>query len=172
MFLLSAEAYGQTQLKTNALYWLVGMTNVAVETVVGKKITFNSSVEYSPWKSIKGNRAQMFRVVPEFRFYPGGSFNGFYAGGYAAFHLFNMTKWNYINSGMYQKGYGYSFGVVAGYQFPISENWKLDIYAGGGYQHSRYRGYRPDGSMYIGWNGSGEWMLYQVGVSCGYRIGK
>lgn len=95
------------------------------------------------------------------------------SGGYAAFHCFDITKWNYINKNRCQKGYDYGLGVVIGLQTPLSDRWRLDVYAGGGWQLSRYRGYDSiSGEQYIGLNGSGEWIPYRFGVTFAYRLGK
>lgn len=164
---------GQTQLKANAAYWVLGVTNLSVETAIGSNLTFNGDVVYSPWKSISGNHLQICQLIPEVRYYPKGAFEKFYVGGYASFHFFNMTKWNYINKDKYQKGRGYALGVVIGFQTPISDRWRLDLYAGGGWQHSQYRGYDgKTGEQYVGWNGSGEWLPYKLGVAFAYRLGR
>lgn len=168
----SVAASGQTRLKWNAAYWLVGVTNMSVETpVLGDKWTFNTDVVFSPWESVDGNVFKFVQVIPEIRYYPKGAFNGFYAGAYLGWHDFRITKWNYLNTGRYQKGTGYSVGAVIGYQVAISNRWSLDVYAGGGLQNSTYRGYDSGtGEMYASWNGSGEWMPYKVGISFAYIL--
>lgn len=170
---LAPKLAGQTQLKANAAYWVLGITNLSVETFLCDKFTFNGDIVYSPWKSISGNHMQFFQTIPEVRFYPKGAFEKFYVGGYASFHLFDITKWNYINQDKYQRGYGFGLGVVVGYQTHISERWRLDLYAGGGWHNSQYKGYESKtGKQYIGWNGSGEWLPYKFGVAFAYRLGK
>lgn len=171
------RAQAQTQIKANAAYWLVGIINVSAETKVSPKFTINGDVVYSPWKSVNGRHMQLCQVIPELRFYPKGSFEKFYVGGYAAADWFNVTKWNYTKANgkfdSYQKGWGYSFGMVVGFQTSISQRWRLDIYAGGGYVHSTYRGYyKSTGEKYVGRNGSGEWLPYKAGVAFAYRLGK
>lgn len=165
-------SFGQTKLKWNAAYWMLGVSNMSVETpIFAKKWTFNSDVVYSPWKSVDGNAFNFLQIIPEIRYYPRGAFDGFYVGGYFAWHFFRLTKWNYINMGMYQKGNGLSVGAVLGYQVDISERWSLDVYAGGGFQDSGYRGYyTKTDEMCVGWNRSAEWMPYKLGISFAYKL--
>ncbi len=171
MFCLTANAQ-QTRLKANAAYWLVGIVNVSVETSLAGKFTFNGDVVYSPWKSVKGNGFHFMQIIPEVRYYPRGGFNGFYVGAYVAHHrFFRITKWNYINKGYYQVGNGYSAGAVIGLQVPINQRWSLDVYAGGGFQDSGYRGYHTrDDSESVGWNRSGEWLPYKLGISFALKL--
>lgn len=163
----------QTKLKWNAAYWLVGFTNMSVETRLGRKFTFNGDIVYSPWKSVFNNPMQFGQIIPEVRFYPREAFNGFYVGGFGAFQIFKMSKWNYINTGKYQEGRGFALGLSLGYELNINDRWSLDMFAGGAWQNSQYDGYyTATNERYVAWNGSGEWMPYKVGVSIAYRLGK
>lgn len=163
----------QTYLKGNAAYWAVGITNVSVETRLAKQWTFNTDAVVSPWKSISNNPFMFGMIMPEARFYPKGAFNGFYVGGFGVFQVFKMSKWNYINSGKYQKGRGFGLGVSLGYEFNINEKWKVDTFAGFGWQNSQYDGYYTNtGERYQEWNGSGEWLPYKIGISFAYKLGK
>lgn len=168
---ISYSANGQTYLKANTVYYVVGIPNLSVETKLAERWTFNGEILYSPWKSITGNRFEFGQLIPEVRYYFDESFKGIYVGGYASFHLFNMTKWNYWNKGKYQKGWGYSFGATIGYNVQINKRWNLDVYMGAGWQNSQYRGYDSrTGEMYINWNGSGEWLPYRLGITFAYRL--
>ena len=66
-----------TSLKWNALYWVVGVPNMSVETRLGEKFTFNADAVYSPWKSVKGRPLQGLQLIPEVRFYPKEAVKGF-----------------------------------------------------------------------------------------------
>lgn len=168
-----SAAKAQTELKWNALYWAVGVVNMSAETKLAEKWTLNADAVYSPWKSLDGNPMRFGQLIAEARYYPKGAFDGFYMGAYAAGHkLFKFTKWNYLNTGKYQKGDGYGFGGTLGYQYRINDRWGIDSYIGMGWQHSDYKGYEQNGDMYIGRNGSGEWLPYKAGVAVTYRLGK
>lgn len=162
----------QTNLKWNALYWALGIVNMSAETRLANQWTLNGDLVYSPWESISGNPMKFGQAIAEARFYPKGAFNGFYFGGYGAYHrLFKFTKWNYFNKNLYQKGNGMSFGATLGYQLKINDRWSLDVYAGYGWQHSKYRGYyKATGKKYVDTNGSGEWLPYKLGASFAYRL--
>ncbi|MCD8101931.1 MAG: DUF3575 domain-containing protein [Alistipes sp.] len=167
-----SASFAQTYIKFNALYWALGVTNASVETRVGEHFTFNNDIVISPWKSIKNNPMVIGQFIPELRYYPVHAFKGFYAGAYAGAHAFRMSKWNYINTGKYQKGWGFSAGASIGYEVPINDRWLLDVYGAAGWQISRYRGfYKSDRKKYIGLNNSGEWLPYKVGISFAYKIG-
>ena len=47
----------------------------------------------------------------------------------------------------------------------------MDVYAGGGWQNSQYRGYKTrTDKKYVSWNGSGEWLPYKVGIAISYKL--
>jgi hypothetical protein len=171
---LSVSVQAQTRLKGNALYWATGVMNVSAETRIAGKWTLNGDLVYSPWESLDGNPMKFGQAIAESRFYPKGAFDGFYVGAYGAYHrLFKFTKWNYINKDNYQRGNGMSFGATVGYQLKISDRWGLDMYAGYGWQHSTYKGFKKSsGEMYADTNGSGEWLPYKLGVAFTWQLGE
>lgn len=164
-------ARSQTYLKANALYWGVLMPNVSGEVRISDKFTINCDVVGSLWNSFAGYKLKFIQVIPEIRYFYKGSFKGLYTGFYASHHRFNMTKWNYKNENKIQKGWGQSLGITIGYQHHLSDKWMMDMYLGGGWQHSRYRGYYKDtNEKYESLNSSGEWIPYKIGVSFAYKI--
>lgn len=169
----SCALMAQTSIKTNALYWAAGVPNVSLEVGIARKWSYNVDLVYSPWEEYINKKPMVVgQFINEFRFYPKQVNKGFYVGGYGAWHEFKLSKWNYDYQ-KYQVGYGMSFGVTVGYELPISNRWLIDFYAGGGWQVSWYRGFRyPSGEMYVGWNGSGEWIPYKIGVAFSYRLSK
>jgi len=162
----------QTYVKGNAAYWAFLITNVSVESKLSNKLTFNGDVVFSPWKSVSGNHFLFGELIPEVRFYPCNAFNGFYVGGFGAFQVFDVTKPQYRRKGYYQKGWSYALGLSLGYELRLNDRWRMDIFAGAGWQNSRYKGYYKNHERYIGWNGSGEWLPYKGGISLAYRLGK
>jgi len=166
-----SKSISQTRLKFNAPYWAFGITNISVETKLAHRWTFNSDIVVSPWKSLNKNPFLFMQLIAEGRYYLDESFKGFYVGGFAAFQLFKMSKWNYINTGKYQKGRGLTLGATVGYQIALNNRWSVDLFIGGGWQNSQYRGYyAKTGEQYVGWNGSGEWLPYKIGVSFGFKL--
>lgn len=91
------------------------------------------------------------------------------------FSVFNLTKgihpayWGQY-SGQYQVGTNFMAGVTLGYAFTLTKHWGIEISLGGGYQIGFYEGhYSSDGSMYVGWNSSGEWLPYKAAVNIIYK---
>ena len=162
----------QTYLKANAAYWAIGISNLSAETRLSDQWTLSGELVYSPWENLfNNNKFKFLQFNPDVRWYPKGIFNGFYTGIYASLQDFKMTKWNYINRGLYQDGWGYGFGTMLGFQTSVSNRWTLDVHLGGGWHHGRYRGYKTGtGEMYKNWNGSGEWLPYRLGITFGYLL--
>lgn len=160
-----------TALKWNALYWVVGVPNMSVETRLANKWTFNGDVVYSPWKSIKGRPFLGLQVIPEVRFYPKEAMKGFYVGGYVSYDSYKVSKWDHPKTDV-QHGIGLGLGVTLGYQIDIARRWGMDFYAGGGWHLGWYYGVNTlTGQRYANWNRSGEWIPYQLGVTFSYRLG-
>lgn len=171
--LFAGKTTAQTYIKGNAAYWALGILNVSVERKLADNWTYSGELVYSPREELfNNNKFRFFQFTPDIRWYPKGAFNGFYVGAYGSWQDYKITKWNYINTGRYQDGWGYGFGAMLGLQTDISDRWNLDVYAGGGWHFGEYKGYNPNGTLYVGWNGSGEWIPYRVGITFGYRLWK
>jgi len=171
LLIINFTGYAQTHIKGNCVYWMLGMPNVSVETKVAEHLTLSGEIFYSPWESVNDNPLKFLQFNPDIRWYPKGAFHGFYAGAYASVQDFKLSKWNYWNTNSYQKGWGYGFGALWGYQVLLSDRWALDVYAGAGWHHGRYRGYyKNTGKMSVDWNGSGEWLPYRLGIVVCYRL--
>lgn len=112
----------------------------------------------------------------EGHWYPKKTFDGFYVGPNFGWGVWRLTKWlvpaywgTYPDS--YQMGSNIMAGVTLGYQFCIGERWGIDISLGLGYSISAYEGHNTsDGSMYVEWNKSGEWLpAYKGAVNVVYK---
>lgn len=166
----------ETYLKGNALLAGISVVNIGIEHQLNEKKTLEFDVLYSPWKSVNGNHAQALIVTGEVRHYFDQSLNKWYIGGNIGGSTFNLTKWNYWNSGKYQKGFNYMIGATIGYQFQWKEKWTFDAHIGGGTTQSFYKGYiektgktiRYDGAKK--YNKSGEFTIYKFGIMIGYKL--
>ncbi|WP_326935845.1 DUF3575 domain-containing protein [Flavobacterium sp. PL11] len=164
----------QTYVKVNALTTLLTIPNVGIETSLGAKSTFNFDILASPWRSVNGKPKEFYTLIPEYRYHFQEKYNGFYAGAHIGMTLFNLQKWNYLNSDRYEKGFGYVIGATIGYQHKINDRFMLDCFLGGGNQQGFYHGYelttgeRFDGAQ--NWNKSGEWLPYRGGVMVSYKL--
>lgn len=172
--IISIHSHSQTYVKANALSTMLTIPNIGIETSIGKKSTFQFDITASFWKSIQGKPAEFYIFIPEYRYHFHEKHNGFYVGGHIGATIFNFQKWNYLNSTMYEKGFGYLLGATIGYQTKINDKFMLDCFLGGGSNQGFYKGY------YIGtdnryeqakdYNKSGEWIPYRGGVMVSYRI--
>lgn len=175
-------------IKGNALLAPIGILNAGVEKQLNKKYTLQGDVFISPWKSFAGHEMQYYSLSLEGRYYFKEAFDRWYVGANLAASHFVLQKWNYwndnvyvndngeafVHSNIYQKGYSYILGVTLGYQFNLSENWKLDLYGTVGTSQDFYKGYdRVSGKRYDtakNWNKSGEILPYRGGVMISYKI--
>jgi hypothetical protein len=174
--LLSIYSQSQTYVKVNAFTTLLTIPNVGIETSIGKKSTFQFDITASFWKSEQERPKEFYVFIPEYRYHFNEKYNGFYAGAHIGFDIFNITKWNYYDLGVYQNGVGYTLGVTIGYQKKLNDKFILDFFLGGGnhqgFYHSYYinTGERFELDKAVGRNKSGEWIPYRGGVMVSYRI--
>lgn len=191
--LLSAATRSTAQIyaKVNGLYALVGVINPAVEFRLTDHSTFQTEFVYSPWQSINvdGNSKPMhFGIfLNEYRYFFREHNHGWYLGGNFGMMAFKMSK-PYLHHGgirlenRYSKGYGFLFGICAGYEYVFREKWILDAFFGWSYMTSFYNGYDLDGTTQMNphrpvqpvhpdpFNGSSEWYPNKIGLSIGLRI--
>ena len=174
LLFIAAPLFSQTYFKFNAPSTLLGIPQIGVETSLGKKITFQGDILGSYWESLNGAPFKTLMVFAEGRYHFREKYNGLYIGGHIGGSKFTLQKWNYINTGMYQKGYAMFMGITIGYQFKLNHKWMVDMFMGGGNQQAAYKGY------YLGtdirydpakdYNKSGEWLPYRAGIMFSYRL--
>ncbi len=164
----------QTYAKVNVVTLPAGMLNAGLETKLGKKTTIQAEVFVSPWKSFLGKRLQVYYTGVEGRYYFKESFKGFYAGANFGLAIFDIQKWNYLQSQNHQRGFTIMTGATIGYQYKINDRWNADIFIGGGNSQGFYHGYDlQTGERYEGsepWNRSGEWLPFKGGLMLSYKI--
>lgn len=174
VLLFSIQTQSQTFVKANAFTTLATIPNIGIETSIGEKTTFQFDILASPWKSIGGKPRQFYTFTPEIRHHFSEKYNGFYVGGHIGASVYNFQKWNYLNTNMYEKGFGYFVGATVGYQVKINEKFNLDCYLGGGWHQGFYKGYlistgeRYDKAQH--YNKSGEFLPYRGGVMVSYKL--
>lgn len=154
----------------NALYVAGLVPNVSFETRISNHFTFNVDLVASLWESIRDRPYMLGQVIPELRYYPKQSFQGFYVGAYAAADIYKVSKWDHPSTDV-QRGGGISLGATIGYELPIGGRWLMDFYLGGGWHLGRYYGINTEtNQQYAPWNASGEWIPYKAGVSFAFRL--
>jgi len=185
------ESEKKVYIKGNALFIPIGIVNIGLEHQITDKITVQGDVFISPWKSFDGHELQYYSVSIEGRYYFKEAFNGWFLGANIGASSFVLQKWNYWkddpypskneenviykHSDLYQKGYSFLAGITAGYQFKLSDNWRMELYGTIGTSQDVYKGYdRVSGKRYDedpdGYNRSGEIIPYRGGVMNSYRL--
>ncbi len=175
-FIISVSVQGQTYIKFNALTALALVPNAAVETSIGEKTTFSFDIMASFWESFNDKKPMKFYTfTPEIRYHFKEKYNGFYAGFHSGFDTYEIQKWGYWETNMYEKGIGYRLGATIGYNVKLNNKFLLDIFVGGGWHQGFYKGYYNDGTpgryeIAKSWNKSGEWLPYRGGVMLSYKL--
>lgn len=176
----SGKVLGQTYIKGNLPLAAVLVPNFAVETSLSNKFSVQLSVTASFWESFKGGPQKFVFLIPELRYHLTSVDKGFFAGVNVGGANFNMQKYNYWNTDKYQIGYAYLVGGSLGYTYKINDKWGLEIFAGGGFIGSFYRGYlMSTGEQYdmnqaqdLGrrYDRSGDWLPYEGGIMLVYKL--
>lgn len=188
---INQESEKKLYIKGNALLIPIGVINAGLEYQLNNKFTLQGDVLISPWKSFSGHELQYYSASLEGRYYFREAFNGWYLGANIGVSSYVLQKWNYWNedpypskneenviftkSNLYQKGYSFLAGITVGYQFMLSDTWRMDLYGTIGTSQDFYKGYdRVSGKRYDekpnGYNRSGEIMPYRGGVMISYRL--
>lgn len=175
--LFSQEKEHHLYVKGNALLLPIGVINAGVEYQLSKKYTAQSDFFISPWKSFAGNHAQIYMGHVEGRYYFKEAFKGWYIAANAGAGVFDITKWNYVGTEKFQRGFSLMLGATAGYQMMWKERWNIDFFLGGGTSQGFYHGYEfvpPSFTRYEydgrKWNKSGELLPYRGGIMVAYKI--
>lgn len=172
------------QVKLSALV-AVGIVNPAVEFKVFDKFTVQLEalgVFYSKDFLGTGKPLVLGAGFAEMRYYPKQVFKGFYVGPNIGFGAYKLNKGLVLrytddyNYDCYQVGSNLMTGLTIGYTFNINEHWSIEASWSGGFQHSRYTGFKRDTPddpyvMYVDVNGSAEWPpFYKGGIFIAYRF--
>ena len=153
----SSASYGQTELKINGAYALVGVINPSVEIPLSQRISYNAEVLYSPWQSVKlggHSRPEHFlQIINTARFYfkkhEGGALRGWWGGvDIGALLMIKVSRPYILNDGKifrwnnsYQRGMGILSGVSIGYKWNFGKRITLDVFAGGTFVTGWYNAY-------------------------------
>lgn len=175
ILLFSIHSQSQTYVKVNAATALLAVPNIALETSIGKKTTFQVDAMASFWKSFNGQRMEFYTLTTEVRYHFKEKYNGFYVGGHIGADRYKLQKWNYWNTNLYEDGFGYRAGATIGYDLKLNDKFMLDFFVGGGWHQGFYHGYYTDGTpgryeTAKHWNKSGEWLPYRGGVMISYKL--
>jgi hypothetical protein len=110
-----------------------------VETVAGKKGTFNFTAGYNPWR-LNGNgennrKLVHLRLEPEYRYWLWERFNGHFLGVNAFYASYNISGRNvpFLFDEEYRyDGLAYGMGISYGFHWMINAAWGVETYVGVG----------------------------------------
>jgi hypothetical protein len=166
----------QLTVKTNALFWAIGMANAAVDIDLAEHWSLSIPVFYSAWDYFVNDIK--FRAVglqPEVRYWiKDTNKDGWFVGAH-----FGMAYWNVAVNGAYRyqdrnrEEPALGGGLGFGYRLPISKNgkWKVEFALGVGVYHAPYdkfvnvpNGPLVESSNYVYWG------IDQAAVSFSYTF--
>jgi hypothetical protein len=174
-FFLFFFSYGQQQHRINInATTFAGFPSVGYERSLAPHFSFHIDAISTLSRSYQEKPLKIFMLTPEIRWYANANNTGFYASGHLAGTVFQLQKYTYKNTDLYQKGLAYQLGVSLGYVYPVSNRVSLEAFVGGGSLQSFYKGY--DASTGIrydlakDYNKSGEVLLYRGGFKVIYSL--
>lgn len=168
--------------KTNALGWGLGISNLAVEIDLCKHWSFHLPIYYSGWNYFASTtKFRTHSVQPEVRYWFKADNDGCFTGAH-----FGMTYYNVATNSTYrvQDHNGTSpalgGGLAVGYRLPISKNrrWKMEFSLGAGAYEIHYDKFsnKSDGLLvrtvkktYIGIDQATVSVAYAFGLKGGTR---
>jgi len=157
---------------------VVGIVNPAIEFSLNQHFTINTEIFgcfYPQGFAFINKRAEMALAFVEARWYPAYSFKGFFVGPNLGYGVWQLSKslipeFEKEYKDRYQVGSNFMCGITLGYMFRFSEHWGMELSVGGGYSIAHYEGHvNLDGSMFVGYNGSSEWIPYKAALSVVYK---
>lgn len=123
-------------LKTNALFWGMGMTNAAAEIDLAKHWSFALPVTYSAWNYFTSTvKFRTLAVQPEFRYWFNENNQKFFVGAHFGYAQYNVAvDGNYRYQDHDGKSPALGGGISVGYRMPISKNdkWHVEFTLGAG----------------------------------------
>lgn len=139
--------------KTNAVGWAMGVTNIAAEIDLAEHWSFTLPLYWSSWNYFKSTlKFRTLTLQPEVRYWFSENNDRWFAGAH-----FGLGWYNIATDGTYrtQDHGGHSpavgGGIAAGYRLPISRNkrWKMEFSLGAGVYRLHYDKFRnePDGLL-------------------------
>ena len=123
-------------IKTNALFWGMGMTNAAAEIDLAKHWSFALPVTYSAWNYFTSTvKFRTLAVQPEFRYWFNENNQKFFVGAHFGYAQYNVAvDGNYRYQDHDGKSPALGGGISVGYRMPISKNdkWHVEFTLGAG----------------------------------------
>ncbi len=146
-----SEFASRTALKTNLLYDIALVPNVAVEYAVSDKFSVSLDWMYAWWsRDAKHDYWRVYGGDVELRYWLGSKdgqrFTGHHVGAYGGMLTYDV-EWG--GTGYMGEKWSYLFGLSYGYALPVSRRLRLDFELGVGYMSGEYYEYEPEGDKYF-----------------------
>ena len=129
-------------IKTNALFWGMGMTNAAAEIDLAKHWSFALPVTYSAWNYFTSTvKFRTLAVQPEFRYWFNENNQKFFIGAHFGYAQYNVAvDGNYRYQDHDGKSPALGGGISVGYRMPISKSdkWHIEFSLGAGVYSLHY----------------------------------
>lgn len=149
----AAEWVRHFYVKTNAVEWVLGISNIAAEVDLAPRFSVSLPISYSGWNYFaRTTKFRKFSMYPELRYWLRDDNSGLFTG----IH-FGMAWYNFAIGGKYRvqdKGAhtpALGGGVTVGYRMPISRcrRWKAEFALGLGIYRLHYDKYIniPNGAL-------------------------
>lgn len=158
-------------LKTNIAALGAGVANLGAEFRIGRNMSFELPVMFSPYTIKSDYRIRVFSVQPEYRFWFSETFSKHFIGIHGSGAFFNVAL---DKTNRYQNSYErplWGAGLSYGYFLQLGSHCGFEFTLGAGYAHIDYNVYHntPNGEMYD--NGTKEyWGLTKLGINFVYRF--
>jgi hypothetical protein len=126
-------------LKTNLAFWGAGVANAGVEFPIGRQLSVDIPIIYSPYTIANDWRIRMLGIQPEVRWWTEQAMKGHFIGMHSHLAYYNIST-NQLNR--YQdrdrKTPLWGFGMSYGYALPLHKRWNMEFTIGGGYARLDY----------------------------------
>lgn len=128
--------------KTNAVGWAMGITNLAAEADIAPHWSFTLPLYWSSWNYFKQTlKFRTLALQPEARYWFAEDNDGWFVGAH-----FGLAWYNFATGGDYRiQDHGGNSpalggGIAAGYRLPVSRNmrWRMEFSLGGGVYKLHY----------------------------------
>lgn len=150
----SVQTRAQVAVKSNLLYDATTTPNLGMEVGISRRSTMQLVYGLNPWK-IDGRQFKHWLLMPEYRWWTCGKFNGHFFGVHALGGQFNagnielpipgkFFKGEDLQKEVQSKSYEGTFagvGLTYGYQWILGRHWNLEAEVGVGYGHVWYDKY-------------------------------
>lgn len=162
-------------LKTNALFWGMGITNVSAEIDLAKHWSFTIPLCYSAWNYFTSTiKFRTLAVQPEFRYWLKEDNQRFFIGAHFGYAQYNVAvDGNYRIQDHNGTSPALGGGISVGYRMPISksEKWHIEFTLGAGVYGLHYdKFYNVNNGKLVDTHRKTYWGIDNAAINISYRF--